>query len=116
VVGAGATGCELLKDFAMMGVGASPEGKVLVTDMDRIERSNLNRQFLFRPSDIQKPKSATAAQAVKAMNPDLNIECYELRVGPDTEATFSDEFFDGLDGVANALDNLEARKGFDEDH
>lgn len=48
VVGAGAIGCELLKNFAMMGLGASPEGKIFVTDMDHIERSNLNRQFLFR--------------------------------------------------------------------
>ena len=48
VVGAGAIGCELLKNFAMMGLAASEEGKIIVTDMDHIERSNLNRQFLFR--------------------------------------------------------------------
>ncbi len=52
-VGAGAIGCELLKNFAMMGVGASKEGSVYVTDMDIIEKSNLNRQFLFRPWDMQ---------------------------------------------------------------
>ena len=52
-VGAGAIGCELLKNLAMMGVGASPEGAVYVTDMDIIEKSNLNRQFLFRPWHIQ---------------------------------------------------------------
>ena len=51
-VGAGAIGCEILKNFAMMGVGASPEGAVYVTDMDIIEKSNLNRQFLFRPWHI----------------------------------------------------------------
>ena len=48
VVGAGAIGCELLKNFAMVGLGASEEGKIIVTDMDHIEKSNLNRQFLFR--------------------------------------------------------------------
>ena len=52
-VGAGAIGCEILKNFAMMGVGASPEGAVYVTDMDIIEKSNLNRQFLFRSWHIQ---------------------------------------------------------------
>lgn len=44
----------------MMGVGAKG-GRVTVTDMDLIEKSNLNRQFLFRAHDVQKPKSATAA-------------------------------------------------------
>lgn len=52
-VGAGAIGCEILKNFAMMGIGASPQGTVFVTDMDIIEKSNLNRQFLFRSWHIQ---------------------------------------------------------------
>ena len=51
-VGAGAIGCELLKNFALMGLGAGTEGNITVTDMDFIERSNLNRQFLFRSQDI----------------------------------------------------------------
>lgn len=50
-VGAGAIGCELLKNFAMIGL-AGGEGEVIVTDMDTIEKSNLNRQFLFRQSDV----------------------------------------------------------------
>lgn len=51
-VGAGAIGCELLKNFALIGLGAGEEGHITVTDMDYIERSNLNRQFLFRSPDI----------------------------------------------------------------
>ncbi|XP_040573095.1 ubiquitin-like modifier-activating enzyme 1 [Lepeophtheirus salmonis] len=109
VVGAGAIGCELLKNFAMVGLGCSPEGKIFVTDMDHIERSNLNRQFLFRPWDVQKPKSLVAAAAVKAMNPDVNIVAHENRVGQDTDHVYNDDFFENLDGVANALDNVEAR-------
>ena len=52
-VGAGAIGCELLKNYAMMGVGCCPDGAVFITEMDIIEKSNLNRHFLFRPWDIQ---------------------------------------------------------------
>ncbi|MCL4142068.1 UNVERIFIED_CONTAM: hypothetical protein GTU68_057636 [Idotea baltica] len=109
IVGAGAIGCELLKNFAMMGVGAGENGSLYVTDMDLIEKSNLNRQFLFRPWDVQKPKSDTAAAAVKKMNPEVNIIAHQNRVGPMTEKVYNDDFFEPLDGVANALDNVEAR-------
>lgn len=108
VVGAGAIGCELLKNFAMMGVG-SKGGTIFVTDMDLIEKSNLNRQFLFRPHDVQKPKSKCAAEAIKRMNPDVNVVSHENRVGIETEKIYNDDFFGNLDGVANALDNVDAR-------
>uniref|UniRef100_A0A7N6C3K4 E1 ubiquitin-activating enzyme n=1 Tax=Anabas testudineus TaxID=64144 RepID=A0A7N6C3K4_ANATE len=110
LVGAGAIGCELLKNFAMIGL-ACGEGEVIVTDMDTIEKSNLNRQFLFRPSD--KMKSDTAAAAVKQMNPSIKITGHQNRVGPDTERIYDDDFFESLDGVANALDNVDARMYMD---
>jgi len=53
VVGSGAIGCELLKNFAMMGVSTAETGRIMLTDNDLIEKSNLSRQFLFRPKDIQ---------------------------------------------------------------
>lgn len=108
IVGAGAIGCELLKNFAMIGVG-SRNGEIIVTDMDLIEKSNLNRQFLFRPHDVQKSKSSVAAEVVKRMNNDINITAHENRVGIETEKTYNDAFFEKLDGVANALDNVDAR-------
>ncbi|CDH55984.1 poly rna transport protein [Lichtheimia corymbifera JMRC:FSU:9682] len=115
LVGAGAIGCEMLKNWAMMGVGAGKDGALFITDMDTIEKSNLNRQFLFRPADVGQLKSETAAKAVTAMNPDLDgkITVYQERVGPDTENIYNDEFFDALSGVTNALDNVEARKYMD---
>ncbi|KAJ8661405.1 hypothetical protein O0I10_002671 [Lichtheimia ornata] len=115
LVGAGAIGCEMLKNWAMMGVGAGKDGALFITDMDTIEKSNLNRQFLFRPADVGQLKSETAAKAVTAMNPDLKdkITVYQERVGPDTENIYNDEFFDALSGVTNALDNVEARKYMD---
>lgn len=76
-------------------------------------RSNLNRQFLFRDHNIQQPKSKCAVEAVSVMNPDAKYTAMELRVGPETESTFNDEFFEKLDGVANALDNIEARTYMD---
>lgn len=108
IVGAGAIGCELLKNFAMLGVGTG-DGHIIITDMDLIEKSNLNRQFLFRSGDVQKSKALVAAKAIKEMNPDINIVAHENRVGPETEKIYNDDFFSALDGVANALDNIDAR-------
>ncbi|TRX96896.1 hypothetical protein FHL15_002202 [Xylaria flabelliformis] len=111
LVGAGAIGCEMLKNWAMIGLGVGPDGKITITDMDSIEKSNLNRQFLFRPKDVGQMKSDCAARAVTAMNPELNghIVCLKDRVSPETEHIFDEKFWKGLDGVTNALDNVEAR-------
>ena len=52
-VGCGAIGCEMLKNYALMGVGLAGQGRITITDNDLIEKSNLNRQFLFRPQHIR---------------------------------------------------------------
>lgn len=111
LVGAGAIGCEMLKNWAMIGLATGPKGKISVTDMDSIEKSNLNRQFLFRPKDVGQLKSDCAAAAVQAMNPDLkgHIVTMRDRVGQDTEHVFDESFWGQLDGVTNALDNVDAR-------
>lgn len=109
LVGAGAIGCEVLKNWAMLGLGS--KGHITVTDNDSIEKSNLNRQFLFRPKDVGQPKSTTAAKAVAEMNPDMKDSFSTLtdKVGPDTQHLFTEEFWESLDLVTNALDNVEAR-------
>eukprot|EP01138_Halocafeteria_seosinensis_P000609 gb/GECG01000624.1/.p1 GENE.gb/GECG01000624.1/~~gb/GECG01000624.1/.p1 ORF type:complete len:1091 (+),score=162.54 gb/GECG01000624.1/:1-3273(+) len=116
IVGAGALGCEFLKNFALMGVGTQGSGKITVTDMDNIEVSNLNRQFLFRPKDVGCGKSTTAARAAMEMNPELRdrITALETAVGPDTENIYNEDFWQGLSFVTNALDNLKARQYVDE--
>ncbi|XP_053551798.1 ubiquitin-like modifier-activating enzyme 1 [Bombina bombina] len=113
LVGAGAIGCELLKNFAMIGLAARDGGEITVTDMDTIEKSNLNRQFLFRPWDVTKMKSETAAAAIKQMNPNVHVTAHQDRVGTETEKVYDDDFFEALDGVANALDNVDARMYMD---
>lgn len=87
LVGSGAIGCEMLKNWSMMGLASGPKGIIHVTDLDTIEKSNLNRQFLFRAKDLGKFKSEVAAAAVADMNPDLTgkILSKQEPVGPDTE-------------------------------
>lgn len=115
LVGSGAIGCEMLKNWSMMGLASGDQGKIHVTDMDQIEKSNLNRQFLFRTKDVGAFKADTAAAAVAEMNPDLRnkIQSYQNRVGPETEDVYGDDFFASLTGVTNALDNVQARQYMD---
>ncbi|SPO05868.1 probable ubiquitin-protein ligase (E1-like (ubiquitin-activating) enzym) [Cephalotrichum gorgonifer] len=116
LVGAGAIGCEMLKNWAMIGLGSGPNGRIEITDMDSIERSNLNRQFLFRAHNVGQMKSDSAAEAVKVMNPALegHIVSRKDPVGKDTEHIFNEEFWKGLDGVTNALDNVSSRQYVDQ--
>lgn len=109
MIGAGALGCELIKAFAVMGVGCSEEGLIQCTDNDNIEVSNLNRQFLFRQANVGKPKSQTACAIAKTMNPALNVKDYQKFVSPDTEDFFNDDFWESLSFVVNAVDNIKAR-------
>lgn len=112
LVGAGAIGCEVLKSWALLGVGSGPNGHITVTDNDSIEKSNLNRQFLFRPKDVGRSKSEVAAAAAAQMNPSYTANKFTTlteKVGPDTQNIFNDQFWESLDLVTNALDNVEAR-------
>eukprot|EP00607_Mallomonas_marina_P011049 CAMPEP_0182424776 /NCGR_PEP_ID=MMETSP1167-20130531/11039_1 /TAXON_ID=2988 /ORGANISM="Mallomonas Sp, Strain CCMP3275" /LENGTH=1346 /DNA_ID=CAMNT_0024604855 /DNA_START=37 /DNA_END=4077 /DNA_ORIENTATION=+ len=132
MVGCGALGCELLKNFALLGVACGESGLITVTDGDRIEVSNLNRQFLFRKQHVKKPKSVTAAAAATVMNKDLRVHALELLATPETEKVFCDDFWNGsgrasiegkpflrsgnghgIDFTVNALDNVKARKYVD---
>uniref|UniRef100_A0A6Q2YJN0 Ubiquitin-activating enzyme E1 C-terminal domain-containing protein n=1 Tax=Esox lucius TaxID=8010 RepID=A0A6Q2YJN0_ESOLU len=114
MVGCGAIGCEMLKNLALLGVGlAQNSGQVCMSDPDLIEKSNLNRQFLFRPHHIQKPKSSTAADATLEINPEMEIDAHLNKVCPATESIYNDLFYSRLHLVVTALDNVEARRYVD---
>lgn len=114
VVGSGALGCEFLKNLALMGVSCGNQGKLTITDDDVIEKSNLTRQFLFRDWNIGQAKSTVAASAAALINPHLNTEALQIRANPETENVFNDTFWENLNVVVNALDNVNARLYIDQ--
>ena len=75
----------IFKKFRYDGILYLKNKKFVVTDNDNIEISNLNRQFLFRKSDVGKPKSEIAIKSVQKMNPSLNAEGLQLKVCKETK-------------------------------
>ncbi|KIK26150.1 hypothetical protein PISMIDRAFT_676289 [Pisolithus microcarpus 441] len=102
LVGAGGIGCELLKNVVLTGFG-----HITLLDLDTIDLSNLNRQFLFRKKDIKQSKAMVAAQTAGAFNPNVHIYPIHANI---KEPQFDIEWFRGFDIVLNALDNLDARR------
>ena len=113
MIGAGALGCEFLKNFALMGMSTKDGKKLIVTDNDNIETSNLNRQFLFRKTDIGHSKSKCACAAVKKMNPAFNSQDLQSLVAPVNEHIFNEKFWKDQTYIINAVDNIQARKYID---
>ncbi|CAF4198359.1 unnamed protein product, partial [Rotaria sordida] len=108
-IGSGAIGCEILINFAIMGIGCGRDGTVFVSDMDSIKISDLHRQFLLCSRNIGKMKSIVAAQSIKVINPNMHVHAYVDGVLPETEHIYNDHFFQQLDGLVIAVDNVKTQ-------
>ncbi|WP_316568623.1 ThiF family adenylyltransferase [Neobacillus sp. YIM B06451] len=76
-------------------------GEIVGLDYDKVERTNLNRQFLYNEDDIGRLKSEVAEEKIKKINPEISVKMYNQKVGSYEDLL---DILDGADAVINALD------------
>ncbi|WBW71713.1 NEDD8 activating enzyme E1-type Uba3 [Schizosaccharomyces osmophilus] len=100
VVGAGGLGCEILKNLALSGFR-----ELHVIDMDTIDVSNLNRQFLFTEHDVGNSKASVAAKAIMRRIPSTTVIPFHGRI---QDKSF--DYYKQFQLVVCGLDSVEARR------
>lgn len=101
VIGAGGIGCELLKNLVLTGFK-----NIDIIDLDTIDVSNLNRQFLFQKKHVGKSKAIVAKESALQFNPNVTITARHDSI---ISAEYGVNFFKQFSVVLNALDNRAAR-------
>jgi molybdopterin/thiamine biosynthesis adenylyltransferase len=100
VVGAGAVGNEVVKNLALLGVGA-----IDLLDFDTVEIHNLTRSIFLRESDVGTPKADVVAARAADVDPHVRI----TPMAGDAWRTLTLAHLARCDALIAAVDNFEAR-------
>ncbi|TET64668.1 molybdopterin-synthase adenylyltransferase MoeB [Candidatus Aerophobetes bacterium] len=96
IVGAGGLGSPCAFYLAAAGVG-----KLGIADSDRVELSNLQRQILHFTKDVGRPKTASAKEKMRAINPDVQVFTYQERLTSDNILDMIKDYDIVVDGSDN---------------
>ena len=83
VVGCGAVGSVAIEALARTGVG-----NLIIVDFDKVESSNINRQLFALDSTIGKPKVDVAKARIADINPNINVQAFDMFWDKDTDLIF----------------------------
>ena len=100
VIGAGGLGAPLLQYLAAAGVGT-----IGIVDDDSVSLSNLQRQIIHGTSDVGRPKTDSATDAITRINPHVTVEAHTTRITADNAAALIRAY----DVVADGSDNFDTR-------
>ena len=100
LLGAGGLGSPAALYLAAAGVGT-----IGIIDMDVVDESNLQRQILHNMDRIGERKVDSAKKTLTAINPDVNVVTYDVRLGADNIL----EIIDGYDAIVDGTDNFPTR-------
>ena len=100
VVGCGGLGVPVISYLAGAGIG-----RLGLVDSDRLEASNLHRQTLYALADVGQLKAQLAAARVKALNPDVDVQAYPVRL----DATNASDLIGQYDLVIDCTDNFSTK-------
>lgn len=100
IVGLGGLGSPAAMYLAAAGVGT-----LGLVDFDVVDETNLHRQIIHGTSDIGRSKLASAAETIRAINPDVTLELHEVPFG----ASNARALVDGYDVVVDGTDNFPTR-------
>jgi molybdopterin/thiamine biosynthesis adenylyltransferase/rhodanese-related sulfurtransferase len=100
LLGAGGLGSPAALYLAAAGVGT-----IGIIDMDVVDASNLQRQILHNLERIGDRKVDSAKKTLTALNPDVNVVTYDVRLGADNVL----DIIDGYDVIVDGTDNFPTR-------
>lgn len=98
-------GCGGLGSNAAAALTRAGIGHLILADFDRVELSNLNRQYYFL-ADVGKPKTAALAAHLRGINPDITLTLHQLRLTPEKTS----RLFSAADLLIEAFDSAEAKQ------
>jgi molybdopterin/thiamine biosynthesis adenylyltransferase len=100
-------GCGALGSFQAGALARAGVGRLVLIDRDYVERSNLQRQWLYEEADVLQglPKAVAAARRLAAINPGIEAE---PRVADLTTAN-AEELLEGVALILDGTDNFETR-------
>ncbi|MCS7187726.1 MAG: molybdopterin-synthase adenylyltransferase MoeB, partial [Armatimonadota bacterium] len=96
VIGAGGLGCPIALYLTAAGVG-----RLGLVDFDTVDRTNLQRQILYGESVVGVPKIEAAAERLKDLNPDVEIETYPVRLTSENALQIMSDYDIIVDGTDN---------------